>query len=178
MRIIAGALGGRQLQPPPGHRSHPMGDKVRGALFAALGDIDGLELLDAYSGSGALALEAASRGAARVLAIDNDRRAVSTITENVRSLGMQDVVAVTQAPVFSWSQNNPEVLFDIVLADPPYDDLHPAHVVELSRHVRPGGVLVLSWPSDITPPDLPRLKVVRDKSYAQARILFYRMPGD
>ena len=68
MRIIAGTLKGQQFQTPHSHKTHPMGDKIRGALFNVLGDIEGLSFLDAFSGSGALAFEAASRGAASVLA--------------------------------------------------------------------------------------------------------------
>jgi 16S rRNA (guanine(966)-N(2))-methyltransferase RsmD len=75
MRIIAGTLGGRTFESPHGRRTHPMSDKVRGSLFNTLGDIDGLTILDAFAGSGALAFEAISRGAEHVLAIEIDNRA-------------------------------------------------------------------------------------------------------
>ena len=70
MRVIAGRLGGRNFDSPKTQRTHPMSDKVRGALFNALGDLGGLTVLDAFAGSGACSLEAASRGATEVLAID------------------------------------------------------------------------------------------------------------
>jgi 16S rRNA (guanine966-N2)-methyltransferase len=174
VRVIAGTLGGRQFRSPASHRSHPMGDKVRGALFSALGDIGGMSILDAYAGSGALSLEAASRGAGSVLAIDNDQRAVRCVRENVQALGVSGAIRVTQAPVYTWSRNNPERLFDIVLADPPYDDIHPQHISQLALHLRAGGLLVLSWPSTQQLPELGAMELVRDKSYAQARLAFYR----
>jgi 16S rRNA (guanine966-N2)-methyltransferase len=77
VRIIAGSLKGRTFSEPHGHRTHPMSEKVRGALFNALGDIEGLTFLDAFAGSGALSFEAASRGAKSVIAIDKDGPAYS-----------------------------------------------------------------------------------------------------
>src|SRR3954464_3149409 len=88
MRIIAGRLGGRQFNSPKGHRTHPMSEKGRGALFNALGDISGLTVLDAFAGSGALSFEAISRRAASVLAIDSDKNAQRAIAENIASLGL------------------------------------------------------------------------------------------
>jgi 16S rRNA (guanine966-N2)-methyltransferase len=75
MRVIAGFLGGRNFDSPGGHRTHPMSDKVRGAVFGVLGDIKGLSVLDAFAGSGALSIEAVSRGAKYAVAIDVDKRA-------------------------------------------------------------------------------------------------------
>jgi 16S rRNA (guanine966-N2)-methyltransferase len=83
MRIIAGRLGGRHFASPQGRRTHPMSDKMRGALFNALGDIDGLSVLDAFAGSGALAFEAVSRGAGHAVAIDVDKSAQRAIAENI-----------------------------------------------------------------------------------------------
>ncbi|HQW72588.1 MAG TPA: RsmD family RNA methyltransferase, partial [Ornithinibacter sp.] len=89
-RIIAGTLGGRTLRTPPGSGTRPTSDRVREALFSALdarGAVAGARVLDLYAGSGALGLEAASRGAESVLLVESDRRAADVIAGNVRELG-------------------------------------------------------------------------------------------
>src|SRR5438445_6894886 len=102
MRIIAGRLGGRQFASPRGHRTHPMSDKMRGALFNALGDLSGLTVLDAFAGSGALAFEAVSRGAQHVVAIDVDKSAQRTIAKNITALGLADRVKLVRASAGAW----------------------------------------------------------------------------
>src|SRR4051794_1002965 len=102
MRIIAGTLKGRIFQESHGHRTHPMSDKVRGALFNTLGDIEGLTFLDAFAGSGALSFEAASRGAKNVIAIDKDSSAHFVIEKNVKELGLQKHVHVSRANTGGW----------------------------------------------------------------------------
>src|ERR1039458_7477259 len=97
MRVIAGFLGGRNFDSPGGHRTHPMSDKVRGAIFGVLGDIKGLTVLDAFAGSGALAIEAISRGAKRAVAIEVDKGAHTVITENIKALGIEDRIKAVRA---------------------------------------------------------------------------------
>ena len=89
MRIIAGRLGGRVFSTPHSARTHPMADRVRGALFNVLGDLSGLTVFDPFTGSGALAYEAVSRGAATVLCIDTDKAAQKTVKENISALGIR-----------------------------------------------------------------------------------------
>ena len=84
MRVVSGSLGGRLFDSPRTHRTHPMSEKARGALFNTLGDIHGLRILDAYAGSGAITIEAESRGAQHVTAIDIDVEAIRTIASNVQ----------------------------------------------------------------------------------------------
>lgn len=104
MRVIAGTLGGRQFESPKGHKTHPMGDKQRGALFNTLGDISGLTVLDLYAGSGALSFEAISRGAARATAVELDKSAQETIAANIYSLALEDKVTLASSRVASWAQ--------------------------------------------------------------------------
>src|SRR5881392_748421 len=106
MRIIAGKLKGRQFQTPHGHRTHPMSDKARGALFNVLGDIEGLTFLDAFAGSGALAFEAVSRGAKSIVAIERDRPAHSVIERNIKELGLSGQVKGVKANAGGWSIHN------------------------------------------------------------------------
>ncbi|HKX24038.1 MAG TPA: RsmD family RNA methyltransferase, partial [Candidatus Saccharimonadales bacterium] len=83
MRVIAGELGGRFFAGPDSTATHPMAERVRGAMFNALGDIEGLTVLDAFAGSGALAFEAISRGAKSVVVVERDKRAQRIIAENI-----------------------------------------------------------------------------------------------
>ncbi len=177
MRVIAGRLGGRNFDSPHTQRTHPMSDKVRGALFNTLGDLDGLSVLDAFSGSGACSIEAVSRGADSVLAIDIDPEAVKTIAVNVRALDLEDVVTVRRKNISGWSRNNQDKQFDIVLADPPYNDIRPDVLERLTVHVVEGGLLVLSWPGSEAVRAFPGLQVVSHKTYGDAQLVFYRRLG-
>jgi 16S rRNA (guanine966-N2)-methyltransferase len=175
MRIIAGELGGRTFQTPRGHRTHPMSDKVRGALFNVLGDIVGLSVLDAFAGSGGLAFEAASRGAKNVVAIDKDGPAHKVIEQNVKDLGLERQVKVIRANAGGWSIHNMEKKFDVVLLDPPYDQLQFNLMQTLiNRHVKKGGLAVLSYPGNITVPEFERVQLVSDKNYGDSQLVFYR----
>ena len=120
-RIVAGAAGGRRLVVPSSAR--PTTDRVREALFNVLAarlDFDGARVLDLYAGSGALGLEALSRGAASVLFVESDRRAADVIARNITTVGMPGT-SVRRVPVATVLATHPEAPMDLVLADPPYD---------------------------------------------------------
>lgn len=174
MRVIAGTLGGRRFDSPKGHRTHPMSDKIRGAVFNILGDISDLTVLDAFAGSGALSIEAISRGAESALAIDNDKDAHQAIAKNVEALGLKDKIRVVRQNVGTWSADNQERHFDIVLADPPYDDVQLRYIELLAGHTAAGGLLVLSWPGGKEFPGLAGMDRISDKSYGDARLAVYR----
>src|SRR4051812_42000237 len=114
MRVIAGGLSGRQFTSPRGRRTHPMSDKMRGALFNTLGDIGGLTILDAFAGSGAIGFEAISRGASRATAIDSDRGAQRAIAENVNKLGLGSQVKLIKTSAASWLRTTKDQ-FDVVI---------------------------------------------------------------
>ena len=122
-RVIAGTAGGRTLRTPPGSGTRPTSDRVREALFSALdarGAVQGARVLDLYAGSGALGIEAASRGAAEVVRVESDRRAAEVASRNVRDLGL-DRVRVVRRDVPAHLGGEPGERFDLVLLDPPYD---------------------------------------------------------
>ncbi|MDB5164054.1 MAG: hypothetical protein JWS12_672 [Candidatus Saccharibacteria bacterium] len=173
MRIIGGGLGGQQFEAPKGHRTHPMSDKARGGLFNVLGDIEGLSVLDAFGGSGALGFEALSRGATSALIIDSDRNAQTTIEHNIANLKLKNARLV-RANVSGWSDNNPEALFDLIFLDPPYDHTQTALLAKLARHLSPAGTLVLSWPAQTPLPALPDLRLVKQSNYGDAELAFYQ----
>jgi 16S rRNA (guanine966-N2)-methyltransferase len=176
MRVVAGRLGGRNFDSPRTSRTHPMSDKVRGALFNALGDLNGLSVLDAFAGSGACSIEAVSRGATSVLAIDIDPEAIKTVAANVRMLELDDEITVRRKNISGWSRNNQDKTFDVVLADPPYTDIRPDVLERLQVHVKPGGLFVLSWPGSESVREFKGLDVVSHKSYGDAQLVFYRRP--
>ena len=122
-RLIAGTAGGRTLRTPPGRGTRPTSDRVRKALFSSLearDAIDGAHVMDLYAGSGALGLEAASRGAASVLLVESDRSASATIRANISDLGVAG--ARLQSGTVEQALDRPASLrYDVVLADPPYD---------------------------------------------------------
>lgn len=122
-RIISGEAGGRRLRTPDGESTRPTSDRVREALFSSLEARDairGAHVMDLYAGSGALGLEAASRGAASVLLVESDRGASATIRANISDLGVAG--ARLQSSTVERALNRPASLrYDVVLADPPYD---------------------------------------------------------
>ena len=122
MRVIAGELGGRRLHAPHGDRTRPTSDRVREALFMSLGPLDGLRVVDLYAGSGALAIEALSRGAGHADLVEVDRHARETIERNVRELDLGDRVQVWPLRLPAGYARIAAVLggADVVFADPPY----------------------------------------------------------
>ena len=177
MRVVAGDLGGRIFESPRGHRTHPMSEKARGAMFNVLGDVTGLRVLDAYAGSGALSFEAVSRGVASVLAIDVDIEAVRTISANVKRLGLEDTITVLRKNISGWSRNHAQTQFDIVLADPPYQDIRPDVLERLTQHLSPGGIYVLSWPGREPVRDFAGLQQVAHRPLGDIQLVFYRHIG-
>lgn len=174
MRVNSGWLGGQVFDSPRGHRTHPMSDKMRGAIFGVLGDIKGLTVLDAFAGSGALAIEAISRGAARAVAVDVDKAAESVVAKNIEKLGIQDRMKSIRANVSAWSNRYINEKYDIVLCDPPYDELQYKVLRKLPRHLAVDGVLVLSLPGKHEPLKLDGLKIVQSKDYGDSQLLFYK----
>ncbi len=174
MRIIAGQLKGLNFNAPKGAKTHPMSDKVRGGLFNALGDIEGLDILDAFSGSGALSFEAISRGAYTCTAVEADIKAYRVTKENIRLLKLERKVKVSNAYLKSWLNTNTGKTFDIVLADPPYNDLNVPSLIRLVEHIKPKGILVLSWPGDQETLELHGMVNIKNKVYGDAQLVFYR----
>ena len=174
MRVIAGQLRGRVIADPKGHRTHPMSEKIRGALFNALGDIEGLTVLDAFTGTGAVAIEAISRGAQKVTAIDYDKEAFLCASGNVKSLKLENVIMLLKVNAKSWSNNNQDKLYDVVVADPPFNEVNDTLLEKMHRHIKPNGIFVLSVPADYTPRSGHKLTLIAEKSYGDAKLYFYR----
>lgn len=174
MRIIAGSLKGRVFSEPRGHHTHPMSEKVRGALFNTLGDIEGLSVLDAFAGSGALTFEAISRGAASVVAIERDPAVHRVFKQSAEYLGIAEQVKAVRASSGSWSDRNMGKRFDIVILAPPYDDLQLPLLRKLTKHLKKSGIMVLDYPGKHQAPEFRREKEVLKKDYGDAQLIFYR----
>lgn len=192
MRVIAGDARGRRLQAPRGDRTRPTGDRVREALFSSVAEqVPGATVLDLYAGSGALGIEALSRGAAFAVFVDTDRAALRAIDANLTALRLhaRARVAAVDAGRFCREpgrQGTGRVAFDLVLCDPPYAEGLPAvlgHIAALDRAggVRPGAVVVVE--RDRRDPGLahpvpPPLVLLRDRTYGDTVLRYLRRPPD
>jgi len=158
MRVVAGSLKSRALRAPKGSATRPTTDRVRESLFAVLGDLEGVRVLDLYSGSGALAIEALSRGAACAVCVEHNRQALDAIRENRDSLGLADRLTIVPRRA-SESLKQLTGKFDLVLADPPWADLASA-VTDLAALIGSGllekeALIVLEHASRDEAPTLP-----------------------
>ena len=151
-----------------------MGDKIRGALFNMLGDIEDLTVLDAFSGSGALALEAISRGAKSAVTIEQKRAPYGAISRSIKELGVSSQVKAVNADASSWSSHNHDKKFDVVLLDPPFGLPQFNLLDKLVLHAKKGGIVVVSWPGHELPPAFDVCKIITDKKYGDAQLVFYR----
>lgn len=174
MRVISGSLKGRIFESPKGHRTHPMSDKMRGAIFNALGDLSGITIVDFYSGSGAISIEAISRGADKAIAVELDKTAATTIHKNLENLGIKEKVAVYNSSVAGWSKRNQLRTYDVVILDPPYDALHMATLVKAFKHVSQEGVVILSFPGHEEVLEMKGFKIIQSKYYGDSQLTFYK----
>jgi 16S rRNA (guanine966-N2)-methyltransferase len=180
-RIIGGTAGGRRLQTSRGRTTRPTSDRVREALFASVeswcGSLSGLRFLDLYAGSGAVGLEAWSRGAGVVTLVESDRRAASLIRQNARAIGFPgaDVLA---APVSSTLRRSPRAPYDLVFSDPPYplpvDDVD-ADLRALADHgwLVPGALVIVERSFRGDGPSFPDgFTDVRERRYGETALWY------
>ena len=162
-RIIGGRVGGRRIATPRGVSTRPTSDRVREALFSAIeswcGSLAGLRFLDLYAGSGAVGLEAWSRGAGVVTMVEHDRRTASMISANARELGFNRVDIVT-APVSGTLARPPSAPYDVAFLDPPYaqpEEDVASDLVALRDHdwLVPGALVVVERGSRSAEPAWP-----------------------
>lgn len=160
-RIVAGVARGRRLAVPP-RGTRPTSDRVREALFSALDAVvglDGTTVLDLYAGTGALGLEALSRGAAAAVLVESDRTALGVLRGNVTTVGLPGATVLPGRVATVLAQSTP-VRCDVVLADPPYaatDDELGAVLTGLVEHgwLAPDATVVLERPAKVGPPRWP-----------------------
>jgi 16S rRNA (guanine966-N2)-methyltransferase len=178
---VAGRYGGRRLRAPGGRDTRPTSDRVREALFSMLGSVDDARVLDLFAGSGALAIEALSRGAARATLVERDPRAVAVIRANLDALGLaSDEAQVVHAPAATALRDASRRgdTYDLVLLDPPYRDaarlgreLAQALPAVLARDAR-----VLAESDRRAPLELG-LPVIRERRYGDTLIRIHATHG-
>ena len=197
IRITSGTLRGQKLITPKNAATHPMGSREKLALFNTLNAIRGpltseTTVLDLYCGSGALGFEALSRGAGKVVFVDNSPAALEAVEANALSTKMEKNVELHRSSALepnwlvapdssSTSDTNLSAVFesklpatfDLVLADPPYDHF-PSDLSPLQRYLKPGAILVLSHPKSADLSSLKNLKHISSKSYAAANLSFFQ----
>ncbi|WP_437656875.1 16S rRNA (guanine(966)-N(2))-methyltransferase RsmD [Sorangium sp. So ce1182] len=179
MRVIAGRLGGRRLAAPRGEGTRPTADRVREALFSSLGDVTGALVCDLYAGTGALGIEALSRGARRAVFVESGRPALATIRENLAALGLDEAARVVPLPVErALELLRDEGPFDLALLDPPYAALAKAAAAAARLAgplglLSPAGRLVLEHARRDPSPEIAGLTCAAVRTYGDTAVSFY-----
>jgi 16S rRNA (guanine966-N2)-methyltransferase len=178
MRIIAGSHKGARIFAPKGLETRPTGDRVREAVFNLTGPVDGMHVLDLYAGSGAMGLEALSRGAVSATFVEADREAAETIVKNLDKLGLTGATVLREDAARKLETDAAAGRrYDLVLIDPPYRMLArilPMLATHLPPVVEPDGIVVLE--SDVREePELPLPKRT-SRRYGSARVTVFQAP--
>lgn len=178
-RIIGGVAGGRRISTPSGRSTRPTSDRVREGLFSSLGgDLAGRSFLDLYAGSGAVGLEAASRGAAPVVLIERDPRAARVARDNIAALGLPGVSLHADDAIRFL--HGPVTPYDVVFMDPPYADPVDevlALLVTRGWIATAGGLVVVERDSRGAPPAWPAgIDADRSRRYGDSTLWYGRRP--
>ncbi len=175
MRIIAGTWRGRLIQGPPGHATRPTSDRVREAWMSALQfELPGSRVLDLFAGSGALGLEALSRGAAHVTFVERSGRTLDILRANVRSLGAEPASTLITRDALAYIDELAEGAFDLALADPPYGQGLAAALVERFARRRFAAAL---WIEHGAGEEIPALPGARIRKYGDTAITSIPVPA-
>jgi len=170
VRIIAGEKKGHRIAAPKGLATRPTSDFVREAAFNLIGPVDGATVLDVFAGSGALGLEALSRGAARATFVDSDRDACRTINANLDKLKLNAVVLCQDAVRALAADRG---TYDLILCDPPYDFDGLGRIgAQLSRTLAPAGLLVYQTDARVEP-RIDGLTVRTSRKYGSSRLTLF-----
>lgn len=177
MRIVGGSLGGRVLRAPRGAATRPTSEKVREAVFDIIGSIAGDRVLDLFAGSGALGIEALSRGAAHATFVEAARPAVGAIRDNLRELGLAERATVIAGDaVATAARHQGAAPWRLVFVDPPYrSDLATRAVLALPcERLAPGAVIVIEHDRHNAPPEtLGSLLRTDQRRYGDTLISFF-----
>ena len=175
MRIVAGSRRGHRIAAPKGAVTRPTSDRVREALFSIVGQVDGAAVLDLFAGSGALGLEALSRGAASCVFVERDREAARVIQANLEKLRLTGATVVAREVASALRDDHARGRrYDLVVADPPYEDweTHAKTLGELLPDVLADDALVVVETADRVQPELP-LDLVTTRRYGSARVTVF-----
>jgi 16S rRNA (guanine(966)-N(2))-methyltransferase RsmD len=170
MRIIAGSHRGHRIAAPKGRDTRPTSDRVRENAFNLIGPVDDANVLDLFAGSGAMGLEALSRGAARATFVESDRDACRVISANLDKLVLHGTV-LCQDVARALGQEH--LHYDLVLCDPPYDYDRSRLASNLAKLLTHDGVLVWETSSREDPPEVPGLSQRTSRTYGSARLTLF-----
>ena len=177
VRLISGQYGGRIIAAPGRDSTHAMSERARGAMFNTLGSalFEGARVLDAFAGSGSLGFEAISRGAASATFVERDHRAATIIRNNAKLLGCEAESNIVRANIGGWI-DSVELTegYDVIFADPPYDDLQLSTVGRLLGLLKPNGTMILSHPGKGEVPLQTGIVVVDNRSYGTLHLTYFR----
>jgi len=173
MRVVAGEYRGRRLIAPKGTATRPTADRVREALFNILGDVSGAVVLDLYAGSGALGIEALSRGAAAATFVDRDERALAAVRSNLEAFGA--VARVVRSDAIAFLRRDQGAMYDLVFADPPYDSAPElgTGLSELLPEVVAEDAVIVTESDKRSPLELT-LPLADERTYGDTRIAIHR----
>jgi 16S rRNA (guanine966-N2)-methyltransferase len=177
MRVIAGRFGGRRLRAPAGDATRPTSDRVREALFSMLGPLDGARVLDLFAGSGALGIEALSRGAESVVFVDTAAAARAAIEANLATVGIEAAIDRRSALAYVDAATSAAHQYDLVFLDPPYrlaGGLGPKLSAVLPMVLAPGARVVAE--SDHRDPLQLELPLVRERRYGDTLLRIHTAP--
>jgi 16S rRNA (guanine966-N2)-methyltransferase len=175
MRIIAGRLKGRRLKAPTWEGLRPTSDKLRETFFNIVAPrLEGARVLDGYAGTGAVGIEALSRGAAHVTFVERDRRALALIDANLAACGLQADYTIEGRDVIAALRHAAGAAFDLVWLDPPYDITNVTDALDAAAGaLAPGGLLVLERATRQEPGTPPSLERVRDVKSGDSTLTFF-----
>jgi 16S rRNA (guanine966-N2)-methyltransferase len=178
LRVIAGSYRGRHLRAPRGKATRPTSARVREALFSILGDLSGARVLDLYAGSGALGIEALSRGAASLVLVEHDRSALACIRENLADIGASSEARVLPVRASVALGALKDEAFDLVFCDPPWAELeNAASVLEklgASRRLADGARVVLEHSARDAEPEVAGLVAYDRRRWGDTAVSFFR----
>jgi 16S rRNA (guanine966-N2)-methyltransferase len=183
IRVIAGKAKGRKLKLVPGDSTRPIMDRVKEALFNILGSgIRGSSFLDLFAGTGSVGIEALSRGAARVLFIDNSRLAIRTIHENLEHARLSENAVVLRTDAFVYLQRSKPEAFEYVFVAPPqYKSMWKETLLTLDAnpaHVQPDGIVIVQIdPSEREDLTLSTLRLYDERVYGRTLLCFFERPA-
>jgi 16S rRNA (guanine966-N2)-methyltransferase len=175
VRIVAGSCKGHRIEGPPGAVTRPTGDRVREALFSIVGSVEDARVIDLFAGSGALGLEALSRGASSCLFVERDPGAARVIRSNLEKLRLTGAVVVAGDVTLALrNETARRRTYDLVLVDPPYDEWtrYESDLAALLPSIMASDTLVVVETSASIEPDLP-LDLVTTRRYGSARITVF-----
>jgi len=176
LRVIAGKYRSRKLEQPTSKNIRPTKDRTKEAMFSTLmNKIESSIILDLFSGSGSLSIEASSRGAMKIIAVDKDKESISTIKKNIEALQINNIVPV-KADVISYLKTSRGMKFDLIFIDPPYKEIdlynESLSLIAKNNLIKDNGLIVVetSNPDEIQIPH--GLAIYKNKNYGKSALLY------